>query len=967
MNRRIEASGTNLNDYFNTIELDDYIVLIAICDEGSSKLHCIVNLKLKFLKEAKIGFRDAAVVLLDSNDAQVFTGEKQIEKTFLIGNCQSKDAYVFSAGYGSPKFPKGRAFFTIGSKKFELFGNRGLNFCVISKDTLEVVDLFSVDTYADSNLSICRYYETQLNDLIESGKSIPKAFYKKALVIAQKKLLQCDEKSSLHILSSLTPTTGREYGDIADILAQCKDESAIKKSFEYSKMAYDLGESASFRQLAFMYFYGIGTIQDNEQGRYFYRKYAKNINFFSKDHAVEVLNPVLYDMKTVVIYGTLKEYYKIFSACLQNCLPVEYYCPVEDVSENCVFHTIIDENTISHLPLDSAVLIYKGDKDLIEMLGTSTYSMVHNDFCMDMLELNPIFDLKQEYVVADTADSRFWEIVKALHKAGRIGGILCNKKVPEGSWVYIPDDGKYKCGSMEFYDWRSLLFENCMFLPYKSTMFSPYQITDLLQQYHLGNELYSKICCSKTMSYIHQHSSVGDASKAVSLIPAMKRKYNIHEIQYITYGERAYLKDLQPDMDKIYTLQKYQYYSVLTYLEINLMFRTKHIIFIKDGDNILPHLFLYSYQDDFIAFKSSWGLPINESFQLKSDICSISNTGKILIVPDANWTFSSSRPYANTFPEYVRKCLIKLISELTERGYDVYVNTTKTNSDLSGLSFDISLLQAAHMAPVFDAIIGPMTGFIEYMLLSGCPRAYVLMPDDKTSKYYDPRRIKHTSQKVTLYNAERMSPDEVADMIASDMGKIDLNYGTTDIKTELDDVCMKISQIPYDNSWCTSSYIEMITGAIGKTPYYPKVLERILNDNTNAETDFFIATLYRNGIFVQQDLAAAVEWMRKASDQNLGWAKWELFDILYRINTPESLDEAVSIAVPLAKSGNRELQARLGRAYRDGKGVGQDLAAAVEWMRKASDQNLGWAKWELNEINREFGTSLLNPDFNRKS
>ncbi|WP_400218750.1 DUF6270 domain-containing protein [Methanomethylophilus alvi] len=100
---------------------------------------------------------------------------------------------------------------------------------------------------------------------------------------------------------------------------------------------------------------------------------------------------------------------------------------------------------------------------------------------------------------------------------------------------------------------------------------------------------------------------------------------------------------------------------------------------------------------------------------------------------------------------------------------------------------------------------------------------------------------------------------------------------------------------------------------------------------------------YRDGRGVEQDLSKAAEWMRKAREHKIGWADWELFDILYRINTPESLDEAIMIARPLAESGSRELQARLGRAYRDGKGVKQDFEEATKWMRKAADQNLGWA------------------------
>ncbi len=107
---------------------------------------------------------------------------------------------------------------------------------------------------------------------------------------------------------------------------------------------------------------------------------------------------------------------------------------------------------------------------------------------------------------------------------------------------------------------------------------------------------------------------------------------------------------------------------------------------------------------------------------------------------------------------------------------------------------------------------------------------------------------------------------------------------------------------------------------------------------------------YRDGKGVEKDLIKASEWMRMAADQNIRWAHWELFDILWRINTPESLKEMLERAVPLAEAGNGEIQGRLGRAYRDGKGVDKDLNKAAEWMKKAADMNIGWAEKELSDI-----------------
>jgi len=118
------------------------------------------------------------------------------------------------------------------------------------------------------------------------------------------------------------------------------------------------------------------------------------------------------------------------------------------------------------------------------------------------------------------------------------------------------------------------------------------------------------------------------------------------------------------------------------------------------------------------------------------------------------------------------------------------------------------------------------------------------------------------------------------------------------------------------------------------------------------KTDAFItiARKYRDGKGVPQDLNLAADWMRKAAAKNVGWAKNELFDILWKIGTPEAYGEMVSVAQSFADSGDGFAMGRLGRAYRDGKGVPQDLNLAADWMRKAAAKNVGWANKELKSL-----------------
>jgi TPR repeat protein len=107
---------------------------------------------------------------------------------------------------------------------------------------------------------------------------------------------------------------------------------------------------------------------------------------------------------------------------------------------------------------------------------------------------------------------------------------------------------------------------------------------------------------------------------------------------------------------------------------------------------------------------------------------------------------------------------------------------------------------------------------------------------------------------------------------------------------------------------------------------------------------------YRDGKGVEKNLDIAADWMRKASAINIGWTKNELFDILWKIDTPDSRKEMIAVATAFADSGNGEAMGRLGRAYRDGKGVEKDLDIAADWMRKASAKNIGWVKVELSNL-----------------
>ncbi len=112
----------------------------------------------------------------------------------------------------------------------------------------------------------------------------------------------------------------------------------------------------------------------------------------------------------------------------------------------------------------------------------------------------------------------------------------------------------------------------------------------------------------------------------------------------------------------------------------------------------------------------------------------------------------------------------------------------------------------------------------------------------------------------------------------------------------------------------------------------------------------WLARMYRDGKGIEKDIIKSAEWMRRAADGDINYAKNELFDVLWRIGTLESYNEMIEVASAFAESGDGGAMGRLGRAYRYGRGVERDIDKAIDWMRKASNKNIWWAKNELFDM-----------------
>ena len=97
--------------------------------------------------------------------------------------------------------------------------------------------------------------------------------------------------------------------------------------------------------------------------------------------------------------------------------------------------------------------------------------------------------------------------------------------------------------------------------------------------------------------------------------------------------------------------------------------------------------------------------------------------------------------------------------------------------------------------------------------------------------------------------------------------------------------------------------------------------------------------MYFNGKGVKQDDGEAVRWIRKAADQGVADAEFNLGTI-YEYGQGVQLEyaEAARWYRKAAEQGHGDAQFNLGVFYAHGKGVKQNHDEAARWYRKASHQ-----------------------------
>ena len=101
---------------------------------------------------------------------------------------------------------------------------------------------------------------------------------------------------------------------------------------------------------------------------------------------------------------------------------------------------------------------------------------------------------------------------------------------------------------------------------------------------------------------------------------------------------------------------------------------------------------------------------------------------------------------------------------------------------------------------------------------------------------------------------------------------------------------------------------------------------------------------YRRGKGVEKDVSEAVRWFEAAAGKGNASAACDLFDMAWNLKDEELLKKAAGMLEPHAKKENAKCAMRLGKAYREGRGVEKDLEKALKLTENAAKLNKAFAR-----------------------
>lgn len=126
---------------------------------------------------------------------------------------------------------------------------------------------------------------------------------------------------------------------------------------------------------------------------------------------------------------------------------------------------------------------------------------------------------------------------------------------------------------------------------------------------------------------------------------------------------------------------------------------------------------------------------------------------------------------------------------------------------------------------------------------------------------------------------------------------------------------------------------------------------KALAQRGNAEAQYNLALLYRDGEGVAVDYDKAMTWYRKSAEQGYANAQSNIGAMYYKgIGVPQDYGKALEWYRKAAAQGLAVAQKNIGAMYYKGYGVPKDNTQAVKWLLLAKANGSRMARLYLNKI-----------------
>ena len=140
--------------------------------------------------------------------------------------------------------------------------------------------------------------------------------------------------------------------------------------------------------------------------------------------------------------------------------------------------------------------------------------------------------------------------------------------------------------------------------------------------------------------------------------------------------------------------------------------------------------------------------------------------------------------------------------------------------------------------------------------------------------------------------------------------------------------------------------------------WYAKALsafQTVERRRPNRYVEYRIGWMLLHGVGTEQDESAALEWLEKSAELKNPYAEYQMAKHILADPSakPEQTRQAVGWLTHAAEAGLDCAQYALGKLYRDGGPVAQDMTQAVIWFSQAAERGNQYAMYALGKLRLE--------------